>query len=278
MYNQKFLEAFNEANILQIGYIFSGSKVVRSGPNIARYNSGDIFCLIIGDCEVENVAQEIEGYSEYVIDLSHDELCSIMGNELLRLWHCNHHSITSRPHHAGCHAAPPLVSFFEELSTTTTTVGKLHKRLLVLLMVQFAEQQVIEWLLQRSDRRAATFTGLIYSNILNDCSLESLAAQSNCSLTSFKNTFRRHFHCSPHKWFVHRRLEYACRLLLMTTKSVAEVGIECKFENPSYFVKAFRRTYGITPQAYRRQVTTEASQMDGAKNRHITNLQSKNNK
>lgn len=43
----------------------------------------------------------------------------------------------------------------------------------------------------------------------------------------------------------------ACRLLVYTRASIASVGYDLGFEDPSYFSRAFRRVMGLSPGAYR---------------------------
>jgi AraC family transcriptional activator of pobA len=43
----------------------------------------------------------------------------------------------------------------------------------------------------------------------------------------------------------------ACRLLVYTRASIASVGYDLGFEDPSYFSRAFRRGIGLSPGAYR---------------------------
>lgn len=43
----------------------------------------------------------------------------------------------------------------------------------------------------------------------------------------------------------------ACRLLVYTRASIASIGYDLGFEDPSYFSRAFRRVTGLSPGAYR---------------------------
>ena len=53
------------------------------------------------------------------------------------------------------------------------------------------------------------------------------------------------------------RLRMACDLLLHTDKTVIEIADLCAFTDSSYFTKAFKAQYGMTPKAYRNEHTTE---------------------
>lgn len=49
-----------------------------------------------------------------------------------------------------------------------------------------------------------------------------------------------------------RRVREACKLLVETSASVAEIVQLCGYGNTEYFYKIFKRTMGITPMMYRK--------------------------
>jgi AraC family transcriptional activator of pobA len=54
------------------------------------------------------------------------------------------------------------------------------------------------------------------------------------------------------EWISERRLVQARRLLVETDLAVEEVGHRVGYNDPTYFVRTFRRAYGTTPLAWRR--------------------------
>ena len=52
----------------------------------------------------------------------------------------------------------------------------------------------------------------------------------------------------------HHRLEYACNLLALTRKSVAEIAAESGFGNAVNFYRIFKREYTLSPQEYREKM------------------------
>ena len=53
------------------------------------------------------------------------------------------------------------------------------------------------------------------------------------------------------------RLRMACDLLVHTDKTVVEIAELCAFTDSSYFTKAFKAQYGMTPKSYRSEHTQE---------------------
>ena len=105
--------------------------------------------------------------------------------------------------------------------------------------------------LNNVDTARDNFEQIIYAHIFTDISIEKLAEKCNRSLTSFKKEFRRHFFMPPHRWFIKQRLMQSRLLLISTSKSISEIGIECTFPNTSHFIKLFKKQYGSTPAIYR---------------------------
>ncbi len=48
------------------------------------------------------------------------------------------------------------------------------------------------------------------------------------------------------------RIENAKKQLVSTDKNITEIGVECGYEDSSYFIKMFRKAVGTTPYKYRK--------------------------
>lgn len=56
-----------------------------------------------------------------------------------------------------------------------------------------------------------------------------------------------------HSYLLSCRTENAAKLLVTTGHSIAKIGELCGFSSPAYFISAFRRKFGETPNEYRRR-------------------------
>jgi AraC-like DNA-binding protein len=81
--------------------------------------------------------------------------------------------------------------------------------------------------------------------------VEDLARAAGLSKAHFSREFRRTFGESPHAYLLTRRLERAAALLRNTDYSVAEICLEVGLRGVGSFTTSFKRTYGMTPTAYR---------------------------
>jgi AraC-like DNA-binding protein len=79
----------------------------------------------------------------------------------------------------------------------------------------------------------------------------SLARAAHLSPAHFNREFRRAFGETPHQYLLTRRLERAAMLLRNTDRRVAEICLAVGLQSVGSFTTSFRRTYGMSPTAYR---------------------------
>ena len=78
-----------------------------------------------------------------------------------------------------------------------------------------------------------------------------MARASGLSRAHFSREFRAAFGESPHSYLLTRRMERAAALLRNTDRSVADVCFSVGLQSVGSFTSSFKRTYGVTPTAYR---------------------------
>lgn len=94
------------------------------------------------------------------------------------------------------------------------------------------------------------FLSVVENNKLRKMTLKELAFLSNMSVSTFKREFEKHFHQSPSKWFLDKRLEHSAFMLKNNTKRPSEIYHEIGYENLSNFIHAFKTKFGVTPKQY----------------------------
>lgn len=94
-------------------------------------------------------------------------------------------------------------------------------------------------------------------------SCEKLAETCGCSPRHFRRMFRLHFKTSLRAKQTELRLENARQLLQDTGKSVGTIAVESGYRHLSLFNALFKRRFGITPGAWRRQHVAAANASTG---------------
>jgi AraC-like DNA-binding protein len=81
--------------------------------------------------------------------------------------------------------------------------------------------------------------------------VDDLARAAGLSRAHFSREFRAAFGESPHEYLLTRRMERAAALLRNTDRSVTDVCMSVGLQSIGSFTTSFKRTYGVTPTAYR---------------------------
>lgn len=102
-----------------------------------------------------------------------------------------------------------------------------------------------------------TIINYIESNIQNEIYLSDIAKQINfdeCYITRF---FKKYVGMTCFDYINFCRINMSSELLLNSTLSITEIGLEVGYKNTSYFLKRFKQKYGITPNVYRKTMSME---------------------
>ena len=86
------------------------------------------------------------------------------------------------------------------------------------------------------------------------------ACRNGVTLTHFRRLFKELTQLSPTQYVIQCRLARAANLLITTDFLLAEIAVECGFENQFYFSKLFKRHYFVSPREYRRQYSGRESE------------------
>ena len=79
----------------------------------------------------------------------------------------------------------------------------------------------------------------------------ALARAAHLSPAHFSREFRRAFGETPHQYLLTRRMERAAALLRNTDRTVADICLAVGLRSLGSFTTTFRRTFGVSPLAYR---------------------------
>jgi AraC-like DNA-binding protein len=82
-------------------------------------------------------------------------------------------------------------------------------------------------------------------------SVEQIAAHVNVSEYHFIRLFKSIFTVTPYQYILQQRLNFA-KVLLLENVAIKEVAYQCGFADVQSFSKAFKSTFGITPNTFKK--------------------------
>ena len=91
----------------------------------------------------------------------------------------------------------------------------------------------------------------IQQNFTGKILLKEFGKQFHLSEKYISRYFKEHFHITISQYVTYLRLEHAKQLLQDTDIPVTEVAMQSGYQNVSYFIRSFKKTYGISPLKYR---------------------------
>lgn len=113
------------------------------------------------------------------------------------------------------------------------------------------DSQVIDSMDNNYQRLAVIFNH-IDKHLTNPISVPELAQLHGTSTAHFSRWFSATAQVSPKKYINQKRVEQACKRLLLTTEKIEHIAFSCGFEDPLYFSKSFKKITGLTPRDYRK--------------------------
>jgi AraC family transcriptional regulator len=91
----------------------------------------------------------------------------------------------------------------------------------------------------------------IQANLDGDLSLEALAAVAGCSSPYFARRFAAMMAETPKQYTSRLRLEKAALRLILLDDGILQIALDCGFSCHETFSRAFRRRFGVAPNAFR---------------------------
>ena len=92
----------------------------------------------------------------------------------------------------------------------------------------------------------------IQQNYKGKILLREFGEQFHLSEKYISRYFKEHFHITLSQYVTYLRLEHAKQMLQETDISVTEVAMQSGYQNISYFIRSFKKTYGVSPLKYRK--------------------------
>ena len=106
-----------------------------------------------------------------------------------------------------------------------------------------------------ADRWAEELTAYLDENLEKPLSVSQIAARFYLSVPQLERRCRRSYHCGVIAHLQQRRFHRAKLLLINTELSVQQIGTAVGYPDAAHFSGFFRKLAGISPRAYRSNIT-----------------------
>jgi AraC-like DNA-binding protein len=133
--------------------------------------------------------------------------------------------------------------------------------LLLSLFSNEKHRDLTDYFISLSQDRRYQMTRVMEENFAYNLKLDDFAQLCHMSLSSFKKSFKEYYDTTPAAWLQARKLEYARQQLLNTDLSIAQLTLECGFEDPSHFIRLFKQKFDLTPLQFRQRHSWAANKV-----------------
>lgn len=102
------------------------------------------------------------------------------------------------------------------------------------------------------DETLMRIRGFVAERFTQRIGAREIAAAIHCSVSQVFRYTQKYFGATPSNYINSVRLRRAAALLDQTELRTGEIAAQVGFDDPSYFSRLFRRTFGMSPGSYRR--------------------------
>lgn len=93
------------------------------------------------------------------------------------------------------------------------------------------------------------------TQISQKLTLDKVSKDLNISKSHIERIFKERFDVTPMAYFMKKKIDYACALLVNTSYTVNEIAEQTGFYDPKYMSKCIKKETGLSPVQYRKKYT-----------------------
>ena len=244
---------------LEIIYVKSGILTVNiSGENYLG-NPGDSFVVSPGILHFMGSQTGDVDYFTFLFPLKYISFCTedMLDDKLLAPLRNGHLMISQEIRDTAKDLCEQLAEIYmakiAKKESGITAQIKIKIILLQFLLRMWEKGFVIEN--DKSGRNTVEKEMILYiqQSFAGEISLKEFGKQFHLSEKYVSRYFKEHFHITLSKYVTYLRLEHAKQLLQNTDIPVTEVAMQSGYQNVSYFIRSFKKTYGVSPLKYRKK-------------------------
>lgn len=101
------------------------------------------------------------------------------------------------------------------------------------------------------DRHVTMVIRYMYQNIDRNLSLEDISQEVKLSKSYLNSLFKTHTSRAPMDFFIHLKMQEACKILKETDFFIYEVSAKLGYADQYYFSRIFKKVMGMSPKDYK---------------------------
>lgn len=243
---------------LEIIYVKSGFLNVNiSGENYIG-KTGDAFVVSPGNLHLMGSHTGTVDYFTFLFPLKYISFRTddMLDDKLLEPLNSGHLMISPRINDTAKELCEQLIEVY--MSKSDESVSKITAQIKTkIILLQFILEMwkkgfVIENDISGRNTVEKEMVSYIQQNFTRKISLKKFGEQFHLSEKYISQFFKKHFHITLSQYITYLRLEHAKQLLQDTDIPVTEIAMQSGYQNVSYFIRSFKKTYEVSPLKYRK--------------------------
>ena len=147
-----------------------------------------------------------------------------------------------------------MLTYFGNNTQPLKSVLKLKlKELLINIIYTCNNPLLIAYLKSITLTAKPSLPHIMETNYCFNLKMEEFARMNHRSLSKFKRDFFNHYHMTPGKWLLEKRLNHAAGLLRNSEEHISDIAFDSGFADISHFSRRFKKHFGSSPRAFRKQ-------------------------
>ena len=242
----------------EIIYVRSGFLTVSISGESYIGKTGEAFVVSPGNLHLMGSQSGTVDYYTFLFPLKYISFRTddMLDEKLLEPLNSGHLMICPRVKDTAKELCEQLIEIYEakndESESKITTQVRTKIILLQFILEMWKKGFVIENDTSGRNTVEKEMVSYIQQNFTGKISLREFGEQFHLSEKYISRYFKEHFHITLSQYVTYLRLEHAKQLLQDTDIPVTDVAMQSGYQNVSYFIRSFKKAYGVSPLKYRK--------------------------
>ncbi len=121
------------------------------------------------------------------------------------------------------------------------------------LLKGYVTEAIISTRYDRTPESMKKLLAYLSSHYLESLSNSDIAEAFSFHPNHLSRIFKEYTGKTLHSYIIGLRLQKANKLLLTTSEPISSIAEMCSFDSPAYFIKCFKKHFGVSPNKYRNE-------------------------